>query len=411
MSNELSFVFTKTGDHLKKTTSSTLSQASGIKKTKDNSGTTTTHSNVIDPDEFNCGVCLDTIYNCVTLMPCLHNLCGSCCTAWFKRKQECPLCKADVTMAKKDARINSLINQYCPRKLAADEKKALDDTDYFFKNQQMDIKKPKPPKISSRGRRIISTGLFDAMGGSDDSDFDPGATRTSDRDVRNARRRTQNPNITRARSPTADDGQNADSDGGAPNNDGVNGSSSNITVGGNVPVRRAIRPFTPVCVECTARRAVDGDRHRCNADTQHIQCESCKNMMPDRTSTHEQRCNICAKSFCFLYFHSSCEGRITLRKLKDHPVNARFADATFRGNKFEQQVRKMEIFFLTNQVLEDFLAARGFTPRTIFEHCMNTYVHPRNFDFVEDRTFFKDAFRKCSKFSLSLKKINNYQLR
>jgi hypothetical protein len=70
----------------------------------------------------------------------------------------------------------------------------------------MDIKKPKPPKISSRGRRIISTGLFDAMGGSDDSDFDPGATRTSDRDVRNARRRTQNPNITRARSPTADDG-------------------------------------------------------------------------------------------------------------------------------------------------------------------------------------------------------------
>lgn len=110
MSNELSFVFTKMGDHLKRKASSTLSQASGLKKTQDNSGKIAAPSHVIDPDEFNCGVCLDTIYNCVTLMPCLHNLCGSCCTAWFKRKQECPLCKADVTMAKKDARINSLIN-------------------------------------------------------------------------------------------------------------------------------------------------------------------------------------------------------------------------------------------------------------------------------------------------------------
>lgn len=151
--------------------------------------------------------------------------------------------------------------------MTADEKKALDDTDYFFKNQQMDIKKSKPPKVSSRGRRIISTGLFDAMGGSEDSDYDPGTARPSDRDLRSIRRRPQNPNITRARSPSAGTGHDAGSDDGNPNNHGVNGSTTNITVGGTTPSRPAIRPFAPVCVECTTRRSADGDRHRCNADT------------------------------------------------------------------------------------------------------------------------------------------------
>jgi hypothetical protein len=37
-------------------------------------------------------------------------------------------------IAKKDAKINSLINQYCPRKLTTEEKKELDDVDYFMKN-------------------------------------------------------------------------------------------------------------------------------------------------------------------------------------------------------------------------------------------------------------------------------------
>ena len=61
-----------------------------------------TNQNVLQ-DQFNCGICLESIYNCVSLIPCLHNFCGSCIGPWVKQKEECPICKAKVNRAKKNA--------------------------------------------------------------------------------------------------------------------------------------------------------------------------------------------------------------------------------------------------------------------------------------------------------------------
>ena len=36
-------------------------------------------------EQFDCGICYQTMHQAVTLMPCLHSFCGGCFSDWLGR--------------------------------------------------------------------------------------------------------------------------------------------------------------------------------------------------------------------------------------------------------------------------------------------------------------------------------------
>jgi E3 ubiquitin-protein ligase CHFR len=63
-------------------------------------------------DEMTCGICIEVIHECVTLMPCLHNFCGGCFSDWMKRSQQCPKCRDPVSEARRNVTLNNIIDAY-----------------------------------------------------------------------------------------------------------------------------------------------------------------------------------------------------------------------------------------------------------------------------------------------------------
>lgn len=63
-------------------------------------------------EELECGICYLTMFQAVTLMPCLHNYCGSCFSDWMAKSKECPNCRHLIQEVKKNSSVNSLIDYY-----------------------------------------------------------------------------------------------------------------------------------------------------------------------------------------------------------------------------------------------------------------------------------------------------------
>ncbi|KAF9353943.1 hypothetical protein BGX26_008302 [Mortierella sp. AD094] len=62
--------------------------------------------------EFECGICHDIMYKALALQPCLHSFCKECCKAWFQNSSECPSCRQQVDITKRDFRLNNLITLF-----------------------------------------------------------------------------------------------------------------------------------------------------------------------------------------------------------------------------------------------------------------------------------------------------------
>jgi len=82
-------------------------------------------------EEINCPICDDVIFQAVTLMPCLHNFCGSCFSDWMAKQKTCPSCRKDVSTVSKNPMVNNLVEKYLEmhpeKKRSAEEYKAMDD--------------------------------------------------------------------------------------------------------------------------------------------------------------------------------------------------------------------------------------------------------------------------------------------
>lgn len=53
------------------------------------------------------------MHQAVSLMPCLHTYCGGCFSDWIKRgMKDCPNCRDDIIMVKKNATLNSTIESF-----------------------------------------------------------------------------------------------------------------------------------------------------------------------------------------------------------------------------------------------------------------------------------------------------------
>lgn len=62
--------------------------------------------------EMECSICLNLIYGCVTCMPCLHNFCGACLSAWTNTSYYCPQCRTPIANVNKNPMANNIIQKY-----------------------------------------------------------------------------------------------------------------------------------------------------------------------------------------------------------------------------------------------------------------------------------------------------------
>lgn len=85
--------------------------------------------------EFTCCICQAVIHKCVTIMPCQHNFCGGCLSWRLDYSKECPECREDIKFAKKNAKMNSLLEIFLKNnpglKRPTDELKDIEGRDTF----------------------------------------------------------------------------------------------------------------------------------------------------------------------------------------------------------------------------------------------------------------------------------------
>ena len=83
--------------------------------------------------ELKCAICLDYIYCCVVVLPCLHNFCAACISEWIDSSDSCPHCRGEATELRKNPSLNNIIETYMEEnpkfKRQAEEYKEMDEKD------------------------------------------------------------------------------------------------------------------------------------------------------------------------------------------------------------------------------------------------------------------------------------------
>ena len=91
--------------------------------------------------EAKCAICLDYIYNCVVVMPCLHNFCASCISDWIEDSESCPQCRGEFTELRKNTSLNNIIEAYMKEnpalKRPIEEYKEMDGRDVIRNGYQI----------------------------------------------------------------------------------------------------------------------------------------------------------------------------------------------------------------------------------------------------------------------------------
>ena len=88
-------------------------------------------------DEIVCPICLRCLHRCVTLVPCLHNFCGSCISQCLIPSSPCPVCREPVANFRKNAVLDLIIKdiEVDPNlKRTPQECEELDRIDNFLKD-------------------------------------------------------------------------------------------------------------------------------------------------------------------------------------------------------------------------------------------------------------------------------------
>lgn len=59
-----------------------------------------------------CPICMQPIYKCIALMPCLHNFCMACYSDWMLKKGDCPVCRQQVSYIVKNRPMEAIIEAF-----------------------------------------------------------------------------------------------------------------------------------------------------------------------------------------------------------------------------------------------------------------------------------------------------------
>jgi E3 ubiquitin-protein ligase CHFR len=103
-------------------------------------------------EEMRCCICIDYIYKCITLIPCLHNFCASCFSDWMQKSSMCPQCREEVIELKKNATVNNIIEKFMEnnpsKKRPKEEYDEMDQKDKV-KEDRINLKNLKKPAVSA----------------------------------------------------------------------------------------------------------------------------------------------------------------------------------------------------------------------------------------------------------------------
>jgi len=215
--------------------------------------------------ELICGICQDVLYKSISLMPCLHNFCSPCYSAWIKSQKEdlskpasCPKCRGKVKGIGRNTTVQNLVDNFLIKH--PDKKKSPEEildlektnliTDEYLRTHQF-VKRKKRHLYNSDGELDVS-GVYDSDGEYvDDEDDDD-----------------------------EEDDENFD----------------------------GVQSIRPRCVECITPSTVDG--FQCGEYQAHVTCSAgCGQMMPRRDNLppgRSQSCHFCHGLFCELYFGRPC---------------------------------------------------------------------------------------------------------
>jgi len=96
-------------------------------------------------EEMKCCICIDYIYQCVTLIPCLHNFCAACFSEWMEKSNLCPQCREEATELKKNHIVNNIIEKFLvnnPDKKRSPQEYEDMDKKNKLKEDRLILKKP-----------------------------------------------------------------------------------------------------------------------------------------------------------------------------------------------------------------------------------------------------------------------------
>ncbi|XP_004345239.1 hypothetical protein CAOG_06490 [Capsaspora owczarzaki ATCC 30864] len=256
-----------------------------------------------------CGICMEILHDCVSVVPCLHDFCGACYSDWMEKKSDCPTCRAKVTSISRNHRIKNL----CESFLAEHPEKRRPDDEIAEMNARNKITSDmlKPPR-----RRYDDD--------EDEDDYD------DDEDE--------------------DDGSNA----------GPGYGSSNF-------------PFQPfgfqtICRQCpNAPNPVPG--YTCPPGGGHGRCTCCHQFMPlfatNNFNPHApqadpnkpQSCEICKRQYCHMYWGCTCNGGC-LSKLRNFQFDQAALATVVNRNTTE------------SDLLRDYLTSKSLTINDMYKDCI-----------------------------------------
>lgn len=72
-------------------------------------------------------------------MDCFHSFCGACFSDWMKKSNECPNCRADVQAVKKNAQLNSLVEDFLDAH--PDKKRSQEEMDEMDQKNKITLDK------------------------------------------------------------------------------------------------------------------------------------------------------------------------------------------------------------------------------------------------------------------------------
>lgn len=232
-----------------------------------------------------CLLCNLLIYQCVTLLPCLHKFCGGCITGWTADKTTCPYCGEHFVRAYRNGLVDDRVKEYVKRR-GEWQRCADDKADLSRRNRYVEeaIRTVVPTNMAIRP-------MMDGRPAS--ALYTP---------------QQQQPRPVPAYQPPPPD-----------------------------PDEHLYWSGPAKCYQCC--RNIDG--YRCLKAQEHVDCYLCKQAMPCRPG-QPQQCFICELYFCNAYYR-----RIKHCDLGIHPVDwyirttfTQIPSDALYSNPFEQEVLK-----------------------------------------------------------------------
>ncbi|CAD8171487.1 unnamed protein product [Paramecium pentaurelia] len=292
-------------------------------------------------EDIHCPICDDLIFQCVSLMPCLHNFCGACFSDWMVKSKTCPSCRKDVQTVNKNPMVNNFVEKYLimhpDKKRSPEEYKEMDsknkikgDALIFNSSESISIVQPITNVAPARGRGR------------------PAASQQVPIIQQDIKIETHK--------------QSHISDYSAEEDDG---------------------PVTKDCVTCI--RAING--YQCQRrSVPHLNCSNCSSKMPKFDLNEKRlifRCELCENFFCTLY-NKNCQ------QLSKKNPNARLERHTVPGNVDVQCFRQNQFEF---QAFLDYMKQKKLTTQDIFQYMMDNHISQGGFRYVEGKFTHKDPKR------------------